>query len=99
MAREFGVSRPTISTSLDLAQNGFPERPVGSRSKPDAKVQGEPEVEAEIVRLHQEGKENKVIAEQTGIHRNTVARCLDRWYADQGLKRPDGRSKRWKNER
>lgn len=94
LAKEFDVSRPTITHALDLATNGLSEAPVSHRKGPGTKVKGNAELEAEIERLHDEGYQNKVIAKQLGISRSTVTNALDRIYERRGTLRPDGRKTR-----
>ncbi|MCC9598923.1 recombinase family protein [Stieleria sp. JC731] len=95
LAREFGVSRPTILAALDHAQRDDTVVPQ-HRRQPTIKVKGNPNVEAEIARLHDSGMSNKEIGSVVGIGRSTVTKALDRLYEDRGVPRPDGRATRYK---
>lgn len=94
LSKEFGVSRPTITHALGIANNGVSEAPISHRNGPGTKVKGNAELGAEIERLHDEGCLNKEIAEQLGISRSTVTNALDRIYERRGIPRPDGRKTR-----
>ncbi|EMI44888.1 Resolvase domain protein [Rhodopirellula sp. SWK7] len=93
IAKEFGVSRPTITRALDLAISDDDE-PAKHRREPTVSVKGNAEVEAEIARLHDSGMLNKDIGKTLNISRSTVTNALDRIYEQRGLPRPDGRSTR-----
>ena len=93
MAKEFGKSRPTISRALDIATG------TGGNDKPEHRrepksVKGNPELEAKIAQMHDEGKLNKEIAQALGLGRSTVTLALDRLYKERGIPRPDGRRER-----
>ncbi len=92
IAKEFGVSRPTITRALDIALGS--DKSGTHRKEPTVSVKGNPDVEAEIARLHDDGMLNKDIGQKLGISRSTVTNALDRLYEQRGLPRPDGRSTR-----
>lgn len=95
IAKEFGVSRPTITNTLDIALVGN-DKAATHRKEPTVSVKGNAEVEAEIARLHDEGMLNKNIGKKLGIGRSTVTNALDRIYQERGIPRPDGRATRHK---
>ncbi len=92
IAKEFGVSRPTITYALDAALGG--DKTAAHRKEPTVSVKGNVEIEAEIARLHDEGMLNKDIGQSLSIARSTVTNALDRLYEQRGLPRPDGRNTR-----
>jgi DNA invertase Pin-like site-specific DNA recombinase len=93
MAREFGKSRPTISRALDIATEVKSGEKPEHRREPKS-VKGNPELEAQIARMHDSGSLNSEIAKAFGLGRSTVTKALDRLYLERGIPRPDGRKTR-----
>jgi DNA invertase Pin-like site-specific DNA recombinase len=94
LAREFSVSRPTISRALDIALSNDNAGPTPHRKEPTVKVKGNPEIENRIAELHDDRLLNKDIGTTLNISRSTVTNALDRLYQKRGLPRPDGRGTR-----
>lgn len=91
IAKEFGVSRPTITRALDIASSDDKTEMARHRKEPTVKVKGNLEIENRIAELHDEGLPNKDIGTTLNISRSTVTNALDRLYQKRGLPRPDGR--------
>ena len=91
IAKEFGVSRPTITRALDIDSSDDKTEMAHHRKEPTVKVKGNPEIENRIAELHDEGLPNKDIGTTLNISRSTVTNALDRLYQKRGLPRPDGR--------
>lgn len=94
LAKEFGVSRPTIQKALDEAQAKCSDATTSHRHKPFVKVKGNPAVEARIETLHDAGVLEKGIAAQIGVSRSAITAALVRLYEKRGVDKPDGRRER-----
>nr|ADY61426.1 regulatory protein GntR HTH [Rubinisphaera brasiliensis DSM 5305] len=94
LAKEFGVSRPTIHKALDEAQAEGSDAPTSHRRKPTVKVKGNQEVEARIEMLHDSGMLEKDIAADIGVSRSSITGALTRLYEKRGIEKPDGRRER-----
>jgi len=95
LAAEFGKSRPTISAALKIAEHGGPIRDARCK-EPDSPHVDAKALADEFARLErEEGIQRAAIAKRFGVHRNTVARVLNDWYAKRGIKPQDGRTTRW----
>ena len=94
LAKEFSVSRPTISRALDIALGNDNAGPAPHRKESTVRVKGNPEIENRIAELHDEGLLNKDIGTTLNISRSTVTNALDRLYQKRCLPRPDGRATR-----
>ncbi len=94
IAKEFGVSRPTILNALDYA-NGKQEG-AGTKHRRESKVRikGNPEVEKRIEELHDANVLEKDIAAEIGVSRAAITGALDRLYEKRGVPKPDGRRSR-----
>jgi hypothetical protein len=89
LASEFGKSRPTIKTAIDIATG---KRTKAEKSRRKFTPPLDESSRGEVIRLFdEEGLEQKEIAERLDIHRNTVARFLNARDEERGEKRPDGR--------
>lgn len=99
LANEFGVSRPTIKTALDIAAGKRPTREDRRRQKRKFSPPLDEQTRRLIVELYHghQGKPwlgKKEIAGQLGISRTTVDRVLNAYDNERGVKRPDGRKRR-----
>lgn len=94
IAKEFGVSRPTILKALDEAQSNGSAAAAEHRRQPMVKVKGNAEVEARIESLHDSGMLEKDIAADIGVSRSTITSALSRLYQTRGVEKPDGRRER-----
>lgn len=94
LAKEFGVSRPTILKALDEANSNGSETPTAHRRQPTVKVKGNAGIEARIEALHKQGVLEKDIAADIGVSRSTITLALNRLYEKRGIEKPDGRRER-----
>jgi hypothetical protein len=96
LAREFGVSRPTINTALEIATGKRQRRKDRPPAKRNFRSPLDDAARQKIIRLHLEGRLTKEeIGDHCGgVHRSTVDRVLNAYYAERGEKRPDGRKRR-----
>ena len=95
LAREFGRSRPTIKTAIDIATGKRLPRHDRKREKRKFTTPLDEATREEIVRLyHQEEMEQQEVGDRIGVHRSTVERVLNDWDKKRGIKRPDGGKRR-----
>jgi predicted DNA-binding protein (UPF0251 family) len=95
LAREFGVSRPTIKTAIDIATGKRPKRGDRQREKRKFTMPLDEATRQKIVQLYHKGEvEQKEVGVRCGVHRSTVERVLNEWDKKRGIKRLDGRSRR-----
>jgi AraC-like DNA-binding protein len=95
LAREFGVSRPTIKTALDIATGKKPSREERSPEKRKFTAPLDEATRQTIVQLyHRQDVEQKEIGVRLDVHRSTVERVLNNYDEKRGIKRVDGRKRR-----
>lgn len=94
IAKEFGVSRPTILNALDYANGKQEGAGTKHRRESTVKIKGNPEVEKRIEELHDAHVLEKDIAAEIGVSRAAITAALVRLYEKRGVPKPDGRHAR-----
>lgn len=94
IAKEFGVSRPTILKALDYANGKVEGAGTKHRRESKVRIKGNPEVESRIEELHDDGVLEKDIAAEIGVSRAAITAALVRLYEKRGVPKPDGRRTR-----
>lgn len=98
LADEFGVSRPTIATALDIATGKRLTRKERRAERRKFTMPLDEDARREIVRLyHEDQLEQREVGRRCGVHRSTVERVLNDWDKERGIKRMDGRKRRSHN--
>jgi hypothetical protein len=94
LAKEFGKSRPTISTAIEIATGKRQPRD-RRHKKRKFTMPLDDSARHQIVQLYHGGNmELKDIGDRCGVHRSTVERVLNDWDKTRGQKRVDGRKRR-----
>ena len=95
LARHFGTSEPSIANALKFHALPGGRAAVDRRHKGGYTPKLTVEINAEIVRRYESGQPENSIYKELNISRGSVSKALDQWDAARGVKRPDGRQRRW----